>query len=333
MAGAIAFVAWLPGYRLDAEIAAARREGLWTEMSDVSKSIAAKASLGENAAPLVREAIAADKALGKEFGKEMGYVREVNRNQATPAHRAALRAVFVGHPRMLEHWRAASARPRLDYGRKWQDGYAILLLEYAPVKAGALRLVAAARLGIQPKENLLAAARLSALTRQEPTVIAPLVAISIGHAALREAKRQGRSREVEAALGPPIDVRYVFAGELPSTIDIMRPLGTPEGERKLGNPLSPSVAEQIRHTGPWKTNAIRAVVHGWRELWRDLPKDRSDYEGAAKALDRHMPGIESTLASYSELLGKLMDGPGEFGRAARAFATYEAERKAARASK
>ena len=35
LAGAVAFAAWLPGYRLGREIAAARAEGLWTEAADV----------------------------------------------------------------------------------------------------------------------------------------------------------------------------------------------------------------------------------------------------------------------------------------------------------
>ncbi len=330
MAGAVGVAAWLPDARLDEEIAAARKEGIWTETGDIRRGLDARLPKGENAAPLFRAAIAAQRTTpaGK---KRLVTSAQLLEGMASPAQVADWRADLAGRRDLLRLWQAASVPPRLDYERPWMKGMALLLPEYSQVKSGAQMLVAAAHLGIEPRKNLLAAARIANLSGQEPLLIAQLIKVSIGTLALKEARRQGLGHEVEAALGPPIDVRWALATEPLGMVDAMRRIGSPEGDRWLGAPASSNLVERVKHTGPWKKNAIRGVLHRYRALWRDLPQEPTDYEGAAKALERHLPGAYAALTDYSEVMGKLMGDAKEEADLVRRFDQFERDRRSARA--
>ena len=329
VAGALAvgFVAWVPDYRLHAEETAARREGIWTETSDVRRGLNERLPAGENAAPGFRAAIAANRAATAAPKKLVRSARLIE-GMATATQVADWRADLLLRRGLLARWQAASVPPRLDYGRQWEKGMALLIPEYSQVKSGAHLLIAAAHLGVEPRKNLLAAARIANLSGQEPLLIAQSMKADIGALALTEARRQGLGREVEAALGPPIDFRWALACEPLGVIDMMRRIGSPEADRWLGTPLNNGALERIKHTGPWKANATRAMIHRYRALWRELPKDPTDYEGAIRVMDRHMPGIDAALGDFSEVAAKIMGG--SQADVLRSFAKFEAERRAAR---
>ena len=225
-------------------------------------------------------------------------------------------------------WRAASVRPRLDYRRHYEDGYRTLFPELAPLKWGAIRLVAAARLGESPRENLLAAARLSALVRQEPGTIQQLFGMEIARLSLREAVRRGLGREVTAALGPAPDVRRILGPDLPALLDLYS-LADYEGAlNDLGVKAAIGPAERWAHWGPM-AKATKAIgVARWRRLWARLPKDGTDLDAAARVVDVEMPGIDALTPTVSDVMTKLASGgPGDM---LRDLAAFERERAAAR---
>ena len=330
--GLIVLAAWLPGHRLEAELAATRREGLLTELPEVRRLVGTVPE-SQNAAPLVRIALVGDRVHAAAERGVNDAAKAILKERATPAQTALFRAALAHRPALLDNWIAASKRPRLVYDRHWEDGAATLFPEYAGVRYGVQRLAAAAHLGIRPRENLLAAARLATLTAQEPVLIAAVMGVAEGRVALREARRQGLAREVDVALGPSLDVRRAYAFEFPQALDVMRNEGTPEWSRRLGVRQDPPFWYRLAHAGPRRSAETLALVREWRALWRDLPKDGTDYPAAAKALRRHLPGIDRRLADWSDVYAKLgMSDPGEEAHAVETFAKYEAERKAARDS-
>jgi hypothetical protein len=324
------FVGWFPYYRLDREVAAARSEGLWTEPSDIPRGIHGNFPQGENAAPLVAAAISM--ARPRDFDRQdvSTAMKNLLKGSATNDERAKVRLALLANPELLASWRAAAECPRLDFGRDWSRGYATFFPELSGLKRGAQLLAAAAALGLEPKENLRAAARLSVLARQEPAIIAQIVSVSMGRIVLKEAKREGVAPEIESALGPPIDVRWAYAGELAMALDTMRRVGSPEWFREMGTSDTRGFLERMRNAGPWKANAAFRVVHDHREFWREMPKQGDDYDTAIRAIDRWIPRIDDELAGASPILGKLMSTPADASEAVKAIRNFEAERRAVR---
>ena len=209
----------------------------------------------------------------------------------------------------------------------------MLFPEYAAVKGGAKLLAASAHVGMVPRENLHAAARLAALIGQEPVLIASLVSVAAGRIALREARRQGLAREIEGLLGPPLDVRRTYAFEFYGALQTMRLLGTEGYDRKLyGRARETDWFAHLHQTGPWRDNALRRYIVLWRDLWREMPKNGTDYAGAARAIRRHTPLIDRAAGDYDEVLATYAWEPGDDpAQAVVALSKYAAERKAARA--
>ena len=323
---AVMAVAVVPDLRLTREIAAARSEGLWTGASDIRRAIGTVAP-GDNAGPLIQAAAKADRKL-RIAGAEFNLVAE---GKATPAQAATARRALPGLQNTLAAWREASARPRLDYGRRYEDGYRTLFPELAGVKHGAAMLVAAAALDDRPGENLRAAARLSALVRQEPGVIQALVGMNMGKLALRIATEKGMGREIAGLLGPDADVRRVLGPELPGLIDTFSLKDYEGALTDLGVKHSISLGERFSHWGPMAKGSMTTGVSRWRRLWARLPKDGTDLDAAAEVVDREMPAIDALIPSISDVMGKLSTAGGGRGEMLRDLAAFGAERRKAQA--
>lgn len=323
---------WLPGYRMEREAAAARREGVWTETGDVRRAIAAHLPKGENAAPFIRAAIAETKARRTKVSGLEDNLQTFLKGKGTEEADAQVRGFVSENPDLIASWQRAAACPRLDYGRSWEQGYAVLMPELMEVKWGARLLTAVARMGLDPKANLLAAARLGVLTGQEPDLIAQLVRVAIGHLALREAEEEGLGQTVEAALGPPIDLRWAYASEPAFTISTMRQIGGPEWNRTMGSSADDALVYRLRRMGSGKDDATIEVVREYRALWRELPKDGTDYAAAIPVVARHNPRIVKTMGSISAIMAALAgdDEDQTMTQPLKSFAKLEAERKAVR---
>ena len=329
-AALVGLALWLPGCRLDRELAAARREGLWTETSDVLRGTSG-VPRGENAAPLIRRAISLEKATPSNPETDKATVQFL-KGKATAAQIALVRRENAAHGAITAAWRLASTRPRVDYGRNWQDGAATLFPEFQDLKRGAKRLAVAARLGDRPRENLVAAARLAHLTRQEPVILASLVSASLGRIALREARHLGLGREVEAALGPPLDVHRMYAAELVFALDYMRHDGTDDWYRRMGLDRGPTPWTRLTHAAPFRVAETRRVVEDWRAMWRELGSG-TNYPTAARAMRRWMPRINDRLANWSEIYAMLSsDSDDDAAWFPLALQKYADERRKARES-
>lgn len=326
---AVVFAAYFPEYRLNQEIAAAKSEGLWLNLSEARTAIAKAWPSGDNAAVLVREAMALRRSKGIQNPEPE--LDDVLTGRATPDEKDLVRGYAVKNEALLDLYRRASKMPRMDYGRPWEQGFALLLPEYAVVKNGGKSLVAAAAVGIDPKENLLAAARLSVLTRQDPSLIAQMVSVAMGSTALRQAAKLGMGKEVDAALGAPIDVRWAYAMEFPACLDTARRVGTPEWDKSMGVP-SEGLWERIKRAGPTHTNAALTVVHDFREFWKAMPQDGTDYAAAIRAVDQKLPDVYDALARMSPAMGVVLSSS-SVSEAVKALQKFETLRAAARSGK
>ncbi|GEM_PF-3649146 len=115
MVGLVVLSAWLPGYRLERELAVARAEGLWTEASDVRAAVGT-AKPEENAASLVRALIAETKTRGLEAESLRTPLAAVLKGAATPAHTATIRFLCTKNADLAARWRVAAAgRAVSDY--------------------------------------------------------------------------------------------------------------------------------------------------------------------------------------------------------------------------
>lgn len=325
----IGVVAFYPRYRLAQEMAAVRAEGVPIEMNDVRQAIP-PVSPSENAADLMRSALKADQADERRLGKSLSTERLVPKGKASPAQTDALRALYLTEPDLIARWRRVAERPRLVFDRHWEDGYALLLPEYAGYKIGQIRLVAAARLGLNPRENLLAAARLSNLIRQDPTEIAALISMGTGRVILREADREGIAHEVESALGPPIDARWAYLPEIPSGLDLARRAGEPDFDRWFGAHVEESLWDRLRRAGSGRENAMSRLVQDDRDFWRALPKDGTEYAKIKAARDRWLPQIYNDLFVIVPAARALFDDPTEMDRLLDDLQAYEQMRQAIR---
>lgn len=299
----VATMAIVPPARLASERAAAKREGMWTTAADVRRAIGTVPT-ADNAAPLIQAAIAADRKAGLKFDDAS-----------------------------LERWRTAASKPRLDYGRHYEDGYLVLFPELAPTQAAARALVHAARLGKDPKQNLLAAARLSALVRQEPGVIAAIISGRMAKQTLDAAQTLHLAPEVESALGPAPDVKWIIGPELTAFVDTY-PLPQYESYlRDLGVHDQIGWFERLRHSGPMAQTAIAGGIGRWRTLWQHLPRDPHDLTAAAGVVDRDMPAIDKLMPDVADVMEKLTSTRGS-GRGGflRDLADLEHERASIRAS-
>src|SRR5262245_8089244 len=113
----IGFACWFPDYRLEREVAAAKSEGLWSELSDIPKAIKARFPDGENAAPIIRQAIAEGKKRGMKGIPDEPSFKRLLKGVATAADRAELRTKFEKNLDLLAEWRKASLYGRLDFER------------------------------------------------------------------------------------------------------------------------------------------------------------------------------------------------------------------------
>ncbi len=324
---AVVFSAYFPVYRLNRELAAAKREGLLLDLSDVQPAISKSWPQGENAATLVRKAIASKKSHSISLpGRETD---DVLKGSATTQEKDQVRRYLAQNIAFLDLYRQASRMPRLDYERPWQQGFGLLLPEYAVVKNAGKTFVAAAALGIDPKENLLTAARLSVLTRQDPNLIAQLVSIAMGSTAIRQAAKLGLGREIDSALGAPIDVRWAYSVELPSCLDAARRIGTEEWDKSLGIPRE-GLWDRLRSGGPTRTNAASTIVHDFRAFWKAMPKDGTDYISATQAADQNLGGAYDELARMSPVMANLVSNSSNLSEPIKAMQSFEELRKAAR---
>ncbi|GEM_PF-6551666 len=183
-------------------------------------------------------------------------------------------------------------------------------------------LTAAVALGIAPRSDLIVVARLSRLLGAAPYVEVQTMALRTGRDSLVVARRLGMGRPAARALGLAPPVRSLLRPLLPRLLDGIRQR---EMFLRWADPRTQSI---FRHP-----NAETQAIAGWRRIWRRLPADPWDYEGAAKLLDAALPPLERLGVAdfgYSCSACPIPFRPSEAAVTLRGFARLEAMRKTLR---
>ncbi len=320
---------FVPDLRLNAELAAARREGLWASPEDIARD--QKPVLAElNAMTLIAPLAEAERTEIDMSDRLWEPMQNFVRGNATPSQAQIVKTWFQRRPELADEWREATRKTAFSSGTDWAKGFD-RVWKGDELRLGIERLIVASILGRDPRENLIAAARLGALTRQEPGLISQGLGYRYLEPMLRRAKQLGIVREVNAAFGPPADFRLAYRGLMADEVAMMEEVRGPDyRNRKIG--AKPTLEERFRQLAPFAAAAKQRVVLHWRQLWKDLPADPTDYTGAAEVLDRDYPLITAEIGEYSHP----MDGMVGFhhssfsskpGDALRRIAELEAMRK------
>ncbi len=270
--------------------------------------------------PLKKEWEAATKYVGTEFGFHPLKV----------APGAAQRIAELLRPldRPLELIRSGSERPRCDWRRMYEEGVAMLLPEYAPMRQAVRILAASAYVRVEKGDSkgafaeLLACARIARLLREEPVLIAQLVSAMIERHTL-EAYRAilgGRpsdpfwlraGEKLLSALGPPLDVRRALFGEVVMMRVSLDKMSSLEGLKEMGFRDEDLVWRRPNAHLRNRTEAI--LLREARAAVSKLPKDPTDYESARKALRPHGRTVEEALGAFFYAFDALGSGGGPHG--------------------
>lgn len=294
----------------DAELAAARKEGLPTEAQDLVRTVPPE----QNAAPTYVKGIKVleDKSLEP-------YRKVIADAQLKGASKADLRnagAALAKFDPMLNEVQRASELPECAFDRNWALGPALLLPEYAHLKTFSKMFATRAELASlqgdwrSALKDIRTEYRLAQHTGQDPILIGMLVQVaqeSIANRSLEMAiGEHGRNPEFlrEAAklagdVGPLPNLRHALGGEI-----VFGRVAIPmiEGRSSLmmdvsydgGEPQKPFFMERAFFQSKPVQGAFETkLIQFWRETFRDLPKDPEKWEEALKVMGR----LETRLGS------------------------------------
>lgn len=289
---------FVPDLRLNAELAAARREGLWTTPEEIGrdqKPVPAEL----NAMTLIEPLVTIEKSQreGQPFGLSEA-IRNLTRGKASSAEKTLVWAWFKRRPDLAAKWRAALKAPAFSSGTVWTDGFD-RVWKAEPLRLGVSRLLAASDFGIDARENLIGAARLGALSRNEPGLLSQGLRYLDMESILARARALGVVREVNAAFGAPADIRLAYRGLMADQLAEMEQIRSFRRPNWGSNTI---LNERIRQLAPFAAATKQRVVQQWRQLWKELPADPTDYFAAAKVFDRNYPRITTEIGNYSHVI-------------------------------
>lgn len=288
---------------LNAEIKAARAEGLWTSWRDIPSASSIPAD--QNAGPVyTAECSKIVTILGKDE-KEFEAARDaVYFGAPTPTEIQTFSAGLAKLAPTLAVIESATARPQCIFQRNWELGTYVMFPEYGYAKSTARLLATRAVLEAEHGEieesthSLLSAARLCRHIGDEPILISSLVEVA-NEAILDRAMERiidhhptdltllSGVREAVVALGPPMSLRHALQAELPMTLTAMDGLAKHptdwnlmvSGSNELpGSSVEPNLMGRLVAFGPVRDALKVNLIQYWREIDRRLPQDSADYE-------------------------------------------------------
>ena len=327
-------------HSLEAQRAAARREGVPMEWGDLYRLMPPVAA-EDNAAAAYARGFAALRAAGDLKGVNARALEEsIPAGKAEPKALAALRSALLASGPALEEIRRGSLRRGYSFDRKWERGFTLLFPEFADARAAASALVLRALTAKDPAaagDDLRTAARLGAHIGSEPVYIASLVGQGIEkevHHALRRLGRRGGAwaRAVEPVLGdlgPLPDLRRVLAAESVGSIHLTDEIAKHGFSPLVGispddSPPNVPAALRLARFGPTRDAFDARIVERWREIYGGLPKDPLDWRAAKAVMDKPIGAAPSY--ALLDLASPVFAGVGS--RAAE----MEAERRLSRAA-
>lgn len=290
---------------LEAQRAAAKREGVPTEYADLRR-LSPPVGIADNAAVPYARAFEALRSSGALKGlKADRLIREIGEGKAKPEDLLALRGALEKAAPALEMAREGARRPGFSFDRQWEKGAELLFPEYADARGVVRALVLRAMLTKTPGEagkDLRAAARMRAQIGSEPVLIAALVGNSLEsdiHRGIRALGWRGDAWNAAVApalddLGPIPPLRRSLSSEAVWGTHFTEELEkygpetfTAMGTGDAGTP----VAFRLSRFGPMRDAYQSRVFEFWRKAWANLPQDPTDFRAASAALQ--MPPANS----------------------------------------
>lgn len=304
---------------LDAERAAARKEGIPVEPSDVFPD--GKTPDAENAAITYLKAPDAMKSAEPVFGGSESLDGKVLAKKATAEELGDFRAVLATMKPYLAEVEAASRKPKVDFKRDWSLGARLLLPELAPLKKVVrllcTRAVLRARDGdlVSARADLETAFRVSAHIGQEGLLINYLIQISSRSSALNGAVRiakenpgsvQALSMAADVLARCPTEPNLLRAlrGEAVGAILIARTVSSIEEIEALSGGGEPPAHPRFPLTQPQRQAAEVRLLQFWRKVLPPIAAHPDDFRAAEEVLKRESAAMEAhTEGSY--LLAKV----------------------------
>jgi hypothetical protein len=281
---------------LERQRAAAKREGVPTEWADLYR-LAPTLPDEENAAIPYGLAFDTLKKSGDFKGvKLQPLILSIADGSAKPTDVAALKVALKTTESVLTLAKEGATRKGVFFNRQWEKGAALLFPEYSYARHLAQALVLRAMLSDNPAtatDDLRAAARIRAHIGSEPVLIAELMANGIEadvHQGIRYLGRRGGAWT--AAVAPVLD----DLGDIPplrTTLASEAVWGAHFGDeiQRAGgiqgfSSMYGQIPAELRLVGfsPVRRAMEARVFEYWRNAWKALPDDPTDFRKASAAL-------------------------------------------------
>lgn len=282
----------------DAELAAAKAEGLPLEPKDLARAV----SPDQNAAPVY---VAGIKMLeDKSLKATRQLLTDAEEKGATQSDLLATEAGFAKYASMMDKVQRASERPECAFERDWTLGPNLLLPEYAYMKTYSkmfsLRAVLASEKGDWQSSlrDLRTCYRLARHSGQDPILIGMLVEVaqeSITHAAFQQVMSKhgtdpaflAAATKLQDEIGALPNFRHALGGEIifgRTAIPMIdrHTVLTYSSDNVNKEPffLEKAFFQSKPVQGAFETRFLQF----WRETYHNLPKDPADWEGANDAM-------------------------------------------------
>jgi len=247
----------------------------------------------------------------------------VRLNQEPQAAEALVRV----YARPLDLAREAARRPYYYFDRKWDAGAVLPFPEFTSFRQIIHSLLVASWIKAskgrrdEALEDMVAAARICRLVREEPTSIATIISTS-GEAVvlmiLQALQKKNPSDTfwlyatgpVLAAFGPPVDVRHSLGLEIFAMTTGLDAFMKPDAEETFGN-LEGRSRTYIRRDRRAQTEM--QVLRAYRTLFTNWPKDPNDYLEIRKVAQKPAEQIDLALSGFSSVISQMSAGSQDAG--------------------
>lgn len=227
----------------------------------------------------------------------------------------------------LDLARDAARRPYYYFDRQWEAGVALPFPEFTSFRQIIHSLLVASWVKAsngrkdEALEDMVAAARICRLVRDEPSVIAAIVSSS-GEAVvltiLQHLQRTDPSDrfwlfatdQVVAAFGPPVDVRHCLELEVYAMTTGLDAFMKPDAEENF-EMLEGRRRAYIRRDRRAQTEI--QVLRAYRKLFANWPKDPFDYLEIRRVAQAPAEQIDLALSDFSSVLSQMSAGSQDAG--------------------
>jgi len=309
---------------LPAELAAARREGLPLEPSDLRRKPPVPDS--RNAAPFLRE-MAREYEQSRAVATDGDVLAALRRPGRTDADRDAARAVLARGSRMVDLAEKAAARPDCDMEKPYELGPDVTFPEFAAARQAARLLAMRAVLSSDARRlqaafrDIATGYRLGHLVGREPVVIAMLVRIAVeaimGRAFeqivldhIREPRVIRLAQGALASQGPLPSIEHACRGEVifgRISMKIVRrggDLGALTGSQPSADLRRQTASEAGRNAFCDASEA--RIVAFWRKSFAALREHPGDYAAQSDAQAAAIREVEANSRKPSYLLADIL---------------------------